>query len=239
MSSTPFAEKKKDMPLSGLVSFFFHVKSSVFLKLFFQGFYFRKINVAFQVVTHTLLFGHFGLSSCLLNTHTRNIKTEITTTKQVVYTHKHVLKKKKKKKKATTTVAAASFQPLPWQLTAGGWKLPAAPAPSCGAPAPWSAACLLPRARRSAAWSCPSPAGTTKHSRRSADEHDHQSSSSCCNFAHWPPDDSTATPVWWGPGKRTWTWLSLSLCGVCASDRHKHPSIHFQTRFFLSLGSRV
>lgn len=88
MSFTPFAEKK-DMPLSGLVSFFFHVKSNGFLRLFFLGFYFRKINVAF-LVTHTLLFGHFGLSSCLLNTHTRNIKTEITTTKQVVYTHKHV-----------------------------------------------------------------------------------------------------------------------------------------------------
>lgn len=109
------------MPLSGLVSFFFHVKSSVSLRLFFLGFYFRKIKVAFQVVTHTLLFGHFGLSSCLLNTHTRNIKTEITTTKQVVYTHKHVLKKKKRKEKSHNYCCSSFFSA--GTLTADGWGL--------------------------------------------------------------------------------------------------------------------
>lgn len=47
---------------------------------------------------------------------------------------------------------------VPWQRMAEVWKLPAAHGPSCWWPALWSAVYLPPRAHRSEAWSCPSPA---------------------------------------------------------------------------------
>ena len=52
---------------------------------------------------------------------------------------------------------------VPWQRKAEVWRLPAALGPSCWWPALWSAVCPPPRARRSEAWSCPSPARAGKH----------------------------------------------------------------------------
>ena len=113
----------------------------------------------------------------------------------------------------------------PWRRKAGVWRLPAALGPSCWWPALWSAVYPPPRARRSEAWSCPSPAETKKTPQKNKSPSASWEVALTQSAGNWnfkaPPLDGSITPLIVREMRRAQPPHDVrdnAPCGVCANN---------------------